>query len=233
MSIPRSISVFAAALLACGSAFAQSDSGPMPPPAPAQSSGAAPAATQTPAAPAPKSGSLPQDRHEGMTVSADPYTQPERAKSKFENANPLPAGILPVEVFLHNETTKPFRIDMETIQLVVHMKDGSEQNVDWMQAEEVASAVAHPKGPSAPQQRRFPLGIGSTSDSKTEKLAEILKPLALDADVVPPMGTLHGFLFFNLSHDLSLAEGASLYVPDVTEVPGKKALMFFEVVFGK
>ena len=176
---------------------------------------------------------MPQDKHEGLTVSAETYTQPGRSKSKFDKADPLPVGILSVEVFLHNETTHALRINMETIQLVVHPKNGGDQNVDWMPAMDVAEAVAHPKGPVAPQQRRLPLGIGSSSDNKTEKLAEILKPLTPDVDGVPPMGTLHGFLFFNMSRDLSLAEGASLYVPDVTVVPGNKPLMFFEVVFGK
>jgi hypothetical protein len=62
---------------------------------------------------------------------------------------------------------------------------------------------------------------------------DILKPLLLDVDVVPPMGVIHGFLFFDLNHDLSIADTASLYVPDVTNVPSNKQLMFFEVPLGK
>jgi hypothetical protein len=238
MRMMRSISVFAAmaaALLACEGAFAQGNAPPSSPPITQSSATQSSAATGTSGAQfsATKADSLPQDKHDGLTVSADPYTQPGRSKSKFDKADPLPVGILSVEVFLHNETTHPFHINMETIQLVVHPRGGAEQNVDWMPAQDVAAAVAHPKGPSAPQQRRLPLGIGSSSDNKTDKLAGILKPLALGADVVPPMGTIHGFLFFNVDHDLSLAEGASLYVPDVTAIPGNKPLMFFEVEFGK
>ncbi len=44
---------------------------------------------------------------------------------------------------------------------------------------------------------------------------------------------VHGFVFFDLGDDLSLAETASVYVPDVTIVPSQKALMFFEVPVGK
>ena len=205
----------------------------MAPPSATQSPDAQHDATPPSATPANKGDSLPQDKHEGLAISADPYTQTGRAKAKFDKANPLPAGILPVEVFLHNETTHPIRVNMETIQLVVHPKNGSQQNVDWMPALDVAKTIAHPSGSAAPQQRRLPLGLGSDPDKKTGQLAEILTPLALDADVVPPTGTLHGFLFFNLSHDLSLADSASLYVPDVTAVPGSKPLMFFEVAFGR
>jgi hypothetical protein len=156
----------------------------------------------------------------------------ERAKDKFGKANPLPVGMLPVEVFLRNETAQPLRVNMSTIQLEVHLQNGNHQDIDWVAPQEVANQVAHPGGPSAPQAKRFPIGVPSGADKKADKLAEILKPLALDVDVVPPMATIHGFLFFDLNHDLSLADTASLYVPDITNVRSSKPLMFFEVPLG-
>jgi hypothetical protein len=213
----RTFSILAAALLVCAGVSAQSNS----------SSGKnAPPANQ-PAA------SLPQDKHEGLTVSVNSYTEPDRAKEKFGKANPLLVGILPVEVFLHNETTQPMRVDVSTIQLSVRFQSGKHQDVDSILAKEVAAAVAHPNGPSGPQSRRFPVGIGSISDKKTDKMLETLGPLALDADIVPPMATIHGFVYFDLNGDLTLAANASLYVPDVTAIPSNKALMFFEVPLGK
>jgi hypothetical protein len=207
------IALAAASLLACGGAFGQANS---------SAGKAAPPAAQ----------SLPQDRHEGLSVSVDPYTDMARAKDKFGKANPVPLGILPVEVFLHNETAQPIRVNVSTIQLEVHFQSGKHQDIDWVAVQEVANEVAHPGGPSAPQARRFPIGVPSGADKKADKLAEILKPLSLDADVIPPTATIHGFLFFDLNHDLSLAEGASLYVPDVTNIPSSKPLMFFEVPLG-
>ena len=179
--------------------------------------------------------SLPHDRHEGLSVSADAYSDPARAKEKFgKSADPLPLGILPVEVFLRNETSEPMHVDLSTIQLNVHPHGGArDEDIDAMSLHDVAAAVAHPKGPSAPESRRFPVGIGSTTDKKADKVADVLEPLALDSDIVPPMGMVHGFLFFDLGDDLSLAETASVYVPDVTIVPSQKALMFFEVPVGK
>jgi hypothetical protein len=213
----RFVPLYALILLACTSALAQA--GP-----PTGNSSKAGGSEQP----------LSHDRHDGLNVSVDPYTDTERAKKKFGKADPLPAGVLPVEVFLRNELDQPIRIDLGTIQLEVRPPGSQRQDVDALPALEVAKVIVHPEGSAAPSTRRFPpIGIPSSgNDKKVENLAEILRPLALDADIVPPMGMIHGFLFFNLSHQMSLAENASLYVPDALLVPSNKALMFFEIALG-
>ena len=215
--VTRALLLLAAASLVCAAGFAQNSQPPQKQAPPAN----------------PSSGSLPQDKHDGLAVSAKPYTDAELAKEKFGKANPLAVGILPVEVFLHNDSLQPIRVDMSTIQLSVNFPNGKHQDLDWLSAKEVAAVVAHPNGPPAPKSRRLPVGIGSVTDKKTDKMLETIGPFALDADVVPPTATIHGFLFFDLNGDLSLAGDASLYVPDVTSVPANKPLMFFEVPLGK
>jgi hypothetical protein len=177
-----------------------------------------------PAAPA----ALPHDQHDGLTISVDPYTEPARTKDKFGKANPVDAGILPVEVFLRNDSDQALKLDLDTVQLEVTLRNGSRQQVDWLHPEEVATLIAHPGGSAAPQQRRLPLPI-VIGDKKVEKLTAILRPLALDADIVPPRSTIHGFLYFNLSREISLANTSSLYVPDVSTAISNKPLVFFEV----
>ena len=207
----RTIALGAAVLLVTSCAGAQA--GPSP----------------SPAVP-PTAASLPHDQHEGLTVSADPYLEAARAKEKFGKANPLPVGILPVEVFLRNDTAQPIRIPLNDVQLVIHFPDGQHQNLDRLAATDVARVVAHPGGSPTPHAPRFPVGLGG-GDHKADKLAEILIPLALDADVVPPKATIHGFLFFDLGRDLALGREASLYLPEATTVPSNRPLMFFEVFF--
>jgi hypothetical protein len=176
---------------------------------------------------------LAHDHHDGLTVSADPYVDKARGKEKFGKANPLDAGILPVEIFLRNETNDPIHVDINTIQLEVQLRAGGRQEIDWLPPEDVAGLVAHPGG-VGPSNRPRVAGIPLPSgDKKTDKLAEILRPLTLDADVVPPKGALHGFLYFNVNYEMSLADTAVLYVPDASVVASKKALMFYEVRFGK
>src|SRR5271163_433550 len=209
------VGCLAAALLAFyASSFAQS----------AQPAAKDAAAAETGAAPRP----LPHDQHDKLTISVDPYTDAARAKEKFAKASPNEAGILPVEVFLRNDSDFPMRIDLSTVQLEVTLKNGVRQEVDWLRPEEVANLIAHPTGSAAPQQRRLPIPMIST-DKKAEKLVAILRPLTLDADVVPPKGTIHGFLYFNVSNDMSLAGSSSLYVPDVVIAPSNTPLVFFEV----
>ncbi|MFZ3218183.1 MAG: hypothetical protein WA192_19160 [Candidatus Acidiferrales bacterium] len=213
----KSFTLWAAAILLCASAAAQNK------PEAGQAQQVAPDAAA----------SLPHDHHDGLTVLADPYTDKARAKDKFGKANPTDAGILPVEVFLRNETNEPIHVDINTIQLEVQLRRGGRQDIDWLTVDDVAYLVAHPGGvtPSnRPKIAGIPLPNG---DKKAGKLAEILRPLSLDADVVPPMGALHGFLYFNVNYELTLADSAVLYVPDVMLVPTQKALMFFEVRFGK
>ncbi|MGD0426490.1 MAG: hypothetical protein ABSC10_07210 [Candidatus Acidiferrales bacterium] len=200
------------------------------PPALAQNN---PAATKGKQATPDPTVALPHDHHDGLTVTADPYVDKARGKEKFGKANPLDAGILPVEIFMHNETNDPIRVDINTIQLEVQLRKGNRQELDWLAPEDVAGLVAHPGGVT-PSNRPRIAGIPLPSgDKKTDKLAEILRPLTLDADVVPPMGALHGFLYFNVNYEMSLADTAVLYVPDASIIASKKALMFYEVRFGK
>jgi hypothetical protein len=195
-------------LVACASAFPQTN------PAPATAA------------------DLSHDRHDGMDVSVDPYSNSERAKEKFGKANPLDAGILPVEVLIRNETDQAVRLKLDTIQLSIQFPGGRRQDIDSLSPVEVADLIAHPGGTPEPKARRLPVPLVS-KDKKTQKLAEILQPLSLDSDVVPPKSTIHGFLFFNLSRDMSLVGSSSLYIPDALVIPTNQPMMFFEVPLRK
>ena len=180
------------------------------------------------AAPAP----LPHDQHSGLTVSVDPYTEAARTKDKFGKADPHDVGVLPIEVFLRNDSDQPMRVNLETVQLEVTLRNGVRQEVEWLRPEEVAKLIAHPSGAADPHQKRLPLPI-KIGDKNVEKLANVLRPLTLDADVIPPKGTIHGFLYFDVSHEFSIASRSSLYVPDVSMAPGNEPLVFFEVPLRK
>lgn len=194
----------------------------------AQAQGNAPRPPKPPATDA--AAKLPQDQHGGLTVSVDPYTDSARAKEKFGKANPIPAGILPVEVFLRNDTAQLMKVNLKTIQLEVQFRNGTHQNVDSLTAREVAASIVHPGGAASPSMPRIPIPLPMPGkDKKVDQFTDILRPLALDADIVPPKGMIHGFVFFNMNHEISLAEASSLYVPDVTIVPANQPLMFFEV----
>jgi len=197
--------------------------------------GAPLAQTNSAAASASGSSALPQDKHGGLTVSVDPYGDARRAKDEFgKTADPVPAGILAVDVYFKNETPHPIRVNLESVQLEVHFANGRHQDLDWLPIGQVAQMIRHPKGPSAPSARRFPVGIPLPGkDKKADEIVAQLRPVALDSDVVPPLGAMHGFLFFDVSHDFTAVQKSSLYVPDVTLLPDQTPLMFFEVPLSK
>ena len=174
-----------------------------------------------------------EDRHEGLSIVADPYTDAARGKEKFGKASPLAVGILPIEVFIRNESVQPIRVDLNTVQLEVRMHSGPRQDIDWLTPAEVAKAIAHPGGARDPQRRRIPVPVPMPSkDKDMQKLAEILGPLTLDADVIAPKSSVHGFLYFDVNHDVSVVSHSSLYVPDVVILPSNKLMMFFDVPLG-
>ncbi len=217
MSVTRVLPLAAALLFACAIAFAQSSSNP------ATASSNAPAAHPLPP--------LSKDHHDGLTISVDPYTDSERAKEKFgKAANPVTVGILPVEVFLTNELPHPLRINMQTVELEVQLESGK-QDLDWLPVRQVATLIIHPGGnPSSPSARRFPIGIPLPGkDKKVDSVAADLGPFALDSGLVPPLGKIHGFLFFNMNRNFEAASESSLYVTDIVVLPDKNPLMFFEV----
>lgn len=207
------IAVVVAIACPCGSTFAQA----------------------TPAV-APSSPALSQDKHAGLTISVDPYTDPHRSKDKFgKSANPVPVGILPVDVYFKNDTPHAMRVNLETVQLEVKSGEETHQYVDWLTVGQVANMIRHPGGSSsAPSARRFPVGIPVPGkDKKVDTIVDQLRPFVLNSNVIPPLGTIHGFLFFDVSHDFSAAQKASLYLPDVVLLPDDTPLMFFEVPLTK
>jgi hypothetical protein len=192
----------------------------------------APTKSAAPAADADPTADLQRDSHNGLTVMGNPLTDAERSKSIFGKADPVTIGILPVEVFLKNDSQQPIRVDIDSIQLTVHPSRGR-MDLDWLSADDVALMIAHPEG-IAPSNPRRVAGIPvPTNDKKAQKFAEQLRPLTLDGEIVPPGGMLHGYLYFNVSHEMKLAQGASIYVPNVYAMPSNKPLMFFEAPIGK
>jgi hypothetical protein len=173
---------------------------------------------------------LAHDEHQGFDVSADPYTGSARTKDRFGKNNPYEAGILPIDVSLTNKTAQAMRVNLEAIRLDVAQPGSPAQHLQSLSVDEVADRIAYPSGSPSPEASRLPGPLHLPHhDKKAEKVAENLRPLALDADVIAPGATLHGFLFFDLGHHFEQVVNASLYVPDVRSIVGAQSLTFFEV----
>jgi hypothetical protein len=185
---------------------------------------------QTPSASQQTEALLAHDEHQGFNVSADPYTGPALIKGRFGKNNPYEAGILPIDVSLTNKTAQAMRVNLEAIRLDVAQPGSPGQHLQSLSVDEVADRIAYPSGSPSPEGSRLPGPLHLPHhDKKAEKIAENLQPLALDADVIAPGATVHGFLFFDLGHHFEQIANASLYVPDVRSIVGAQSLTFFEV----
>src|SRR2546428_889226 len=99
-----------------------------------------------------------QDVHEGLTVTAEPWTDPSLYKRQFKKKNPLTAGIAAIRVTFQNDSGDTLRVNLERTQLQVTISEDSRQNLPALSPEEVADRTlsAATRDPTA---RRVPLPI--------------------------------------------------------------------------
>lgn len=174
-----------------------------------------------------------KDSHQGLTVSADPYVDGDRSKAKFKQGDPYKAGLLAVDVSFKNDTSIPIHVDLSTLRLDIDSPDGRRFHLPPLSIAEAARQIAHPQGASLPKPRRLPsISPPGSDDSKTRDVKDKLEPLALEADVVPPNGAIHGFVFFDVNNHFDAVPNATLYLPDVKSVTSDMEMIYFEVPLG-
>jgi hypothetical protein len=176
--------------------------------------------------------SLPaHDAHEGLLVAADPYQDAARYKARFGKKNPYDAGIVAIDVFLRNDNDKPIRLERETIRLLVAPPGYDRQRLELLEIEDVVDRILNKGGPNPTVPRRpFPNRGPKVGRSKEWKELEAsLRSVALEADILPPRSTMHGVVFFDLSHHYDWLPYARLYLPDLKFLENNRALLFFEV----
>lgn len=172
-----------------------------------------------------------KDSHQNFTVAANAYANAAQAKDRFPKADPYKAGILAVDTYFKNDTNEPVHVDLSTVRLNVDSPGGNSR-VPALSVAEASAKIAHPNGPPAPKVFRFPSISPPGADRKTQDAEARLTPFALQSDVVPPHGAIHGFLFFDVGHHFDVVSRASLYVPDVKSVASSSSLIYFEVPLG-
>lgn len=173
-----------------------------------------------------------KDAHQDFVVAAQAYGEAAQSKEKFgKGADPYPAGLLAVDVYFRNDMKYPVHVDLSTIRLDVDDPNGQKFHLEALRLAQAANDIAHPKGPATPTARRLPIPFPS-GNSKQREVMDKLRPFTLQSDIVPPGGTIHGCVFFDVSHRFDLVPHATLYVPDVKSVASDTGLIYFEVALG-
>jgi hypothetical protein len=175
------------------------------------------------------------ESHEGLTVSALPWTDPAQYKEKFPKKSPFAGGVLAVEVAFRNDSDESVRVNLERIRLTVQLGDDNRQEVPSLNSEELADAVLKPKGkdPTASRGAKLPIPVGGGSKGGRDKHWAELQTEAQNASVptsvVAAHSTVQGLLYFDLQDQFDLLQNAHLYVPQLVQMRSGRALTFFDI----
>lgn len=182
-------------------------------------------------------GTLPaRDTHEGVTVAADPYADPQRSKERFGKKHPYQAGLLAVEVVMHNDTTRPIRVNLGAIRLLLDPPGTSRQRLVPLDLETVIEKILHKeRGGPNPTVSRLPIPRPPKADRSKEwrQVEESIAPYLFTYDILPPQATVRGFFFFDMARRFDWVPHARVYVPELKFMDDGQALFFFEVDLAK
>jgi hypothetical protein len=176
-----------------------------------------------------------KDAHEGVLIAADVYADEARSRVRFGKKHPYGVGVLALDLYLRNNNTRPIRVDLQAIRLLLKPPDAAKQQLEAIPLELVLDAIYFQKrgGPdlSIP---RVPIPGLKREKNKDWKEAEArLKTQLLEFEVLPPRSTVHGLLFFDLAGQFEWLSGAQLYVPDLKFMDTNQPLFFFEIDLSK
>src|SRR5882724_4753921 len=100
------------------------------------------------------------EAHEGMTITARPWTDAAKYKEKFPKKSPYAAGILALEISFRNDSDESVRVNLSRIRLTVHLDAENTQELPSLSAEELVQAVLKPGGKDPTAKRsKVPLPV--------------------------------------------------------------------------
>lgn len=171
------------------------------------------------------------ESHEGMTITARPWTDPALYKEKFHKKSPFAAGIVAVQVAFRNDSDDSMKINLERIRLNVSISEEDHQALDPLSSQQAADVITNP-GVKDVTRRRVPIPVGGPKPGRDKKWTEVeeeLREAGVHASVVAPHETVQGLLYFDLRSQFDLLNTAHLYVPEVVVLEKNRELLYFEI----
>jgi hypothetical protein len=173
------------------------------------------------------------ETHEGLTVSALPWTDAALYKEKFPKKSPYAAGIVAMQVVFRNDSDESLKVALGRIRLAVQIDADNRQELQALTAAQVADEVLKPGGKDPTKSRaRVPLPVSIPHNSKDKHWTELEQQAELagvPANVIAPHSSVQGLLYFDMQGQFDLLNGARLYVPDVLAMERNGSLTYFEI----
>jgi len=171
------------------------------------------------------------ESHEGLTISALPWTNPALYKEKFHKKSPYAAGIVAVQVVFRNDSDDSMKVNLERIRLNVTLSEEDHQALDALTSEQAADVITKPSLKNLGRSR-FPIPIGGPKVGRDKKWVEVeqeLREAGVKASIIAPHSAVQGLLYFDLQSQFDLLTNARLYVPDIVALEKNHGLMYFEI----
>ena len=172
------------------------------------------------------------ESHEGLTVSATPWTEPSQYKEKFPKKSPYSAGVLAVQVSFRNDSDDSIKVDLTSIRLTVNIDAENKQELPSLSPVELAQAVLKPgaKDPTKRQKLPIPVTIPrSGKDKNWDELQKEAQEAGVPTGVIAPHSAVQGLLYFDLQNQFDLLDTAHLYVPGLVFMRGNRSLTYFDI----
>jgi hypothetical protein len=154
------------------------------------------------------------ETHEGLTISAQPWTDAALYKEKFPKKSPFAAGIVAMHVVFRNDSNESMKVSLDRIRLSFQLDQDNRQELKALTAGQVADEVLKP---------------GGKDPSKSQQA----ETAGVPANVIAPHSSVQGLLYFDLQGQFDLLDGARLYVPDIVVMENNRSLTYFEIDLGR
>jgi hypothetical protein len=176
------------------------------------------------------------ETHEGLTISAQPWTDAALYKEKFPKKSPFAAGIVAMQVVFRNDSNESMKVSLDRIRLSFQVDEDHRQELQALTAAQVADEVFKPGGKDPSKSRSripLPVSIPHNNDKHWTELQQQADAAGVPANVIAPHSTVQGLLYFDLQGQFDLLNGAHLYVPDVLVMENNRSLTYFEIELSK
>jgi hypothetical protein len=177
------------------------------------------------------------ETHEGLTISAQPWTDAALYKEKFPKKSPFAAGIVAMHVVFRNDSNESMKVSLDHVRLSFQVDEDNRQELQALTPAQVADQVLKPGGKDPSQSRsKIPLPVGvphSGNDKHWTELEQQAENAGVPASVIAPHSTVQGLLYFDLQGQFDLLNRARLYVPDVLVMGNNRSLTYFEIDLSK
>ena len=173
------------------------------------------------------------EAHEGVTISAQPWTDAALYKPKFPKKSPFAAGIVAINTIFRNDSDESMKVSLEQIRLNVTVSEDNRQALRSLSPDDVADIMSDNGKKDPTLTRRLPLPIPSGPKvGRDKKWVELQKEAAeagVNSSIVAPHHSVEGLLYFDLQSQFDLLSTAHLYVPDVRALEKNHPLLYFEI----